>query len=47
LASEYDVPGMPTTYLYARDGSLLGRHIGFRREDKFKLSNVIKKAIQA
>jgi len=31
LAARYEVPGMPSSYVFARDGALVGRHIGFRK----------------
>jgi len=46
LMLDYDIPGMPTSYLFARDGSMLARHIGFRRDDKVKLENAIAKAVR-
>jgi cytochrome c biogenesis protein CcmG, thiol:disulfide interchange protein DsbE len=30
LASRYDVPGMPSSYIIGRNGDIVGRHIGFR-----------------
>lgn len=30
LAAHYEVPGMPSSYLFGPDGQLIGRHIGFR-----------------
>jgi cytochrome c biogenesis protein CcmG, thiol:disulfide interchange protein DsbE len=30
LAARYEVPGMPSSYVFGRDGTLLHRHIGFR-----------------
>jgi thiol-disulfide isomerase/thioredoxin len=33
LASEFKVPGMPTSFLYDRNGRLIGQHIGFRKKD--------------
>jgi cytochrome c biogenesis protein CcmG/thiol:disulfide interchange protein DsbE len=31
LAARYEVPGMPSSYVFAPDGKLAGRHIGFRK----------------
>lgn len=31
LAARYEVPGMPSSYVFGRDGALVGRHIGFRK----------------
>ncbi|HEY6645396.1 TlpA disulfide reductase family protein [Povalibacter sp.] len=30
LASQYDVPGMPSTFVFGPDGEIVSRHIGFR-----------------
>jgi len=30
LASRYDVPGMPSSYVLDAKGDVVGRHIGFR-----------------
>jgi peroxiredoxin len=30
LASQYDVPGMPSSFLIGRDGTIVARHVGFR-----------------
>lgn len=30
LATRYDVPGMPSSYVIAPNGDIVGRHIGFR-----------------
>ena len=43
LASAFKVPGMPTSFLYDRDGSFLYRHIGFRKSDQ----NAIRESIVA
>jgi cytochrome c biogenesis protein CcmG, thiol:disulfide interchange protein DsbE len=31
LAARYEVPGMPSSYVFGPDGELVGRHIGFRK----------------
>jgi thiol-disulfide isomerase/thioredoxin len=31
LATRYEVPGMPSSYVFSPDGELVGRHIGFRK----------------
>lgn len=33
LAAEFKVPGMPTSFLYDRSGTLIGQHVGFRKKD--------------
>ena len=30
LASQYDLPGMPASYVIGRNGDIVARHIGFR-----------------
>lgn len=30
LAARYQVPGMPSSYIFGRDGELIGQHVGFR-----------------
>jgi thiol-disulfide isomerase/thioredoxin len=30
LATRYDVPGMPSSYVIGRNGDIVGRHVGFR-----------------
>ena len=31
LAARYEVPGMPSSYVFGPDGELVARHIGFRK----------------
>lgn len=31
LASQYQVPGMPTSFVFGPDGKLVGNHIGFQQ----------------
>ena len=47
LAQGFDVPGMPTSYLFDRDGNLLMRHIGFNRSDMEALKQVLQAAVDA
>lgn len=30
LATRFDLPGMPSSYIIGRDGTVVGQHIGFR-----------------
>lgn len=46
LATAFEVPGMPTSYLYDRNGSFLQRHIGFRTSDRDEIRNSILAAIE-
>jgi len=34
LATTYDVPGMPTSFVFGPDGKLLGTHIGFKQSSR-------------
>jgi thiol-disulfide isomerase/thioredoxin len=34
LATQYEVPGMPSSYVYGRDGVLITKHIGFRESSE-------------
>ncbi len=45
LASEHQVPGMPTSFLFDRDGQLIGSHVGFRKKDIDTLRDWINAAI--
>ncbi|MFK7890864.1 MAG: TlpA family protein disulfide reductase [Granulosicoccus sp.] len=45
LAEKFEVKGMPTSYLYDRQGQLLGSHIGFKKKDIERLEAAIKDAI--
>jgi cytochrome c biogenesis protein CcmG/thiol:disulfide interchange protein DsbE len=31
LAARYEVPGMPSSYVFGPNGELVGRHVGFRK----------------
>ncbi|MDH5611967.1 MAG: TlpA family protein disulfide reductase [Gammaproteobacteria bacterium] len=41
-ASEYQLRGMPSSYLIGRDGKLYASHIGFREKDKAAMEQAIK-----
>lgn len=45
LAERFQVKGMPTSYLYGRDGQLIGSHIGFKKKDVANLETAIENAI--
>jgi thiol-disulfide isomerase/thioredoxin len=46
LATRYDVPGMPSSYVIGRNGDIVARHIGFRtalRQDReAELQNILE-----
>jgi len=45
VAEQYQVMGMPSSYLIGRDGKLHGSHIGFRNKDKAELEKNIAELI--
>jgi cytochrome c biogenesis protein CcmG/thiol:disulfide interchange protein DsbE len=45
LAKEFNLQGMPTSYLFNRSGELLGSHVGFKLKDIKELEQVIASAI--
>lgn len=47
LAKEFELKGMPTSYLFNRSGELIGSHIGFKLKDVEKLEQAIATAIAA
>jgi cytochrome c biogenesis protein CcmG/thiol:disulfide interchange protein DsbE len=44
-ATEYELRGMPSSYMIGRDGKLYASHIGFREKDKEKMEEVIKQLL--
>lgn len=47
LATSFDVKGMPTSYLYDRQGNLMGSHIGFKNKDINRLEAAIVQVIDS
>jgi thioredoxin-related protein len=45
LATQYKVPGMPTSFLYDREGQLIGTHVGFRKKDMDALRQWIAESV--
>lgn len=45
-AEKYELPGMPTSFLFDRNGELLGSHKGFRASDKPELERNIQTALK-
>ena len=45
LATAFNVPGMPTSYVFGRDGSFVHRHIGFRKSDQEDIRQLIHSAV--
>lgn len=46
VASKYKIPGMPSSYLIGRDGTLYASHIGFRQKDKARMEAAIQKLLK-
>ncbi len=46
LAKQYQVEGMPSSYLFDRDGNLVARHIGFTLRDQSKLRNLVESTLK-
>ena len=46
LARMFDLEGMPSTFIYGRDGQLRVEHIGFRDADRNKLESTIVSLLQ-
>jgi thiol-disulfide isomerase/thioredoxin len=44
-ATEYQLQGMPSSYLIGRDGKIYASHIGFREEDRGKLESAIQQLL--
>ena len=44
-ASQYQLKGMPSSYLIGRDGKVYATHVGFRDQDKQKLEAAIQKLL--
>lgn len=47
LAQRFDVPGMPTAYLFDRKGNLLMRHVTFKKSHIDDLQQAMQKAVDA
>ena len=41
-AEQFNVKGMPTSFLINREGKLISVHMGFRKKDMAKLENLIQ-----
>jgi len=46
VASRYQLPGMPTSFLIDRNGDLVGRHVGFREGDKADMEQSIRALLE-
>jgi thiol-disulfide isomerase/thioredoxin len=45
LAKQYDVEAMPSSYLLARDGRVVSRHLGFKESKKAEYEAAIRMAL--
>ena len=45
LARDYELLGMPSSFLIGRDGELISRHIGFRRDERASYESAIRAAL--
>lgn len=46
LASRYDLPGMPVSYVIGPKGDIVGRHIGFRNGRRAEREAVLQKLLE-
>jgi cytochrome c biogenesis protein CcmG, thiol:disulfide interchange protein DsbE len=46
LASHYDLPGMPVSYLIAPNGDIVGRHLGFRNAERDQREAQLQKLLE-
>ena len=47
IASEYDVPGLPYSFIYGRKGELLGKHAGFSGGSEINLEAALKNLFES
>jgi cytochrome c biogenesis protein CcmG/thiol:disulfide interchange protein DsbE len=47
LATQYEVPGMPSSYVFDSEGKLINRHIGFRNAARDEREAEIEKMLPA
>jgi cytochrome c biogenesis protein CcmG, thiol:disulfide interchange protein DsbE len=45
LASNFEVPGMPTSYVFGPAGELIARHIGFRNAARAERENELERLL--
>jgi len=41
IAAQFDLPGMPTTYVINPEGLIVARHVGFKPGDEAKLASAV------
>lgn len=47
LAARYEVPGMPSSYVFDANGKLIGKHIGFRNATREEREAELQKLLSA
>ncbi len=45
MAQNYDLPGMPSSFIYDHTGKLVKKHHGFRKKDGAQLESLFKKLL--
>lgn len=45
LAATYDVPGMPTSFVFGPDGNILNKHIGFQQRSRAEREAELQKLL--
>ena len=46
LAKQFEVLGMPSSYLIDQDGNVISSHIGFRRDERENYEAAIREALE-
>jgi len=46
LASQYDLPGMPVSYVIGPNGEMVGRHVGFRNAARAEREAELQKLLE-
>jgi thiol-disulfide isomerase/thioredoxin len=46
LAARYEVEGMPSTYVFSREGTLMARHLGFQNARRDEYEALISRLLQ-
>jgi hypothetical protein len=46
LATRYDVPGMPSSYVIGPNGDIVGRHVGFRNAARAEREAELQKLLE-
>jgi thiol-disulfide isomerase/thioredoxin len=46
LAARYEVEGMPSSYVFSRDGTLVARHLGFQNARRSEYEALLSRLLQ-